>query len=110
VIPETRYARTADGYSIAYQILGDGGLDLAYLPGFASNLEYQWENPLYARFLRQLASFSRLILIDRRGTGLSDRVSPKEIPPIEVLMDDLGVVLDEAGSRRGSAHRLRRRR
>ena len=102
MIPETRYARTADGYSIAYQILGDGGLDLVYLPGFASNLEYQWENPLYARFLHQLASFSRLILIDRRGVGLSDRVSPKEIPPIEVLMDDLGAVLDEAGSRRAA--------
>lgn len=102
MIPETRYAKTADGFSIAYQILGDGGLDLVYLPGFASNLEYQWENPLYARFLRRLASFSRLILIDRRGTGLSDRVSPKEIPPVEVLMDDLGAVLDEVGSKRAA--------
>lgn len=102
MIPKTRYAKTSDGFSIAYQILGDGGLDLVYLPGFVSNLEYQWENPLYARFLRRLASFSRLIMIDRRGTGLSDRVSPKETPPIEVLMDDLGAVLDEAGSRRAA--------
>jgi len=98
-IPEIRYARNGD-VALAYQVLGEGPIDLVFLPGFITNLEIAWENPLYARFLRRLASFSRLILMDRRGTGLSDRMAPEDLPPLEVLMDDLAVVLDAVGSER----------
>jgi pimeloyl-ACP methyl ester carboxylesterase len=76
VRPTTRYATSGD-YSIAYQVVGDGALDLVVVPGFVSHLEHAWENPAYAHFLERLASFSRLILFDKRGTGLSDRVPLK---------------------------------
>jgi pimeloyl-ACP methyl ester carboxylesterase len=89
--PQTKYAKTIDGVYIAYQIVGDGPIDLLYLPGYASNLRWQWELPSYARFLERLASFSRLILVDRRGTGLSDRFSPQDLPPLEDLADDLEI-------------------
>jgi pimeloyl-ACP methyl ester carboxylesterase len=102
VNPETKYAKTADGVSIAYQSLGDGSFDLFYVPGWASNLEYNWENPRYARFLRRLGSFSRLIVVDRRGTGLSDRLSVHDLPPIEVLVEDLDAVMDAAGVERAT--------
>jgi class 3 adenylate cyclase len=98
-IPEIRYARNG-GVALAYQVLGDGPIDLVFLPAFISNIEIAWESPSYARFLRRLASFSRLIFMDRRGTGLSDRMSPEDLPPLEVLMDDLAVVLDAVGSER----------
>ena len=98
-VPTIRYVRDGD-VALAYQVLGDGPIDLVFMPGFLNNLEIAWESPLYARFLRRLASFSRLILMDRRGTGLSDRVSPEDLPPLEVMMDDLVVVLDAVGSRR----------
>jgi pimeloyl-ACP methyl ester carboxylesterase len=98
--PEARYAKTSDGVYIAYQVLGDGPMDLLYLPGYTSNLFWQWELPSYARFLEQLASFSRLILVDRRGTGLSDRFSPQDLPPLEDLADDLEIVMDAVGSER----------
>src|SRR3954447_24593289 len=97
-IPATRYAKNAVGISIAYQVMGDGPRDLLYLPGYASNLRWQWELPTYARFLRRLASFSRLIVVDRRGTGLSDRFSPEDLPPLEDLADDIGTVMDAVGS------------
>lgn len=97
-IPAIRYARNVD-VALAYQVLGDGP-DLVYLPGFVSNIEIAWENRLVSRFLRRLASFSRLILMDRRGTGLSDRLSPADLPPIETLAEDLIAVLDEIGSDR----------
>jgi class 3 adenylate cyclase len=100
-IPEIHYTRNGD-IALAYQVLGDGPIDLVFLPAFITNLEIAWENPLYARFLRRLASFSRLILMDRRGTGLSDRISPEDLPPLEVLMDDLAVVLDAVGSERAA--------
>jgi pimeloyl-ACP methyl ester carboxylesterase len=99
-IPETRYAKTPEGVYIAYQVVGDGPIDLLYLPGYTSNLFWQWELPSYARFLEQLASFSRLILVDRRGTGLSDRFSPQDLPPLEDLADDLVTVMDAVGSER----------
>jgi hypothetical protein len=67
VAPSTRYARSGE-FSIAYQVVGEGDLNLVYLPGFASNLEVFWEEPRYSRFLHRLASFSRLILIDRSET------------------------------------------
>jgi len=77
--PTTRYARSGD-YSIAYQVVGDGPLDLVYVPGFVSHVEHAWEDPDLARFLNRLASFSRLILFDKRGTGLSDRVPVQKLP------------------------------
>jgi class 3 adenylate cyclase len=98
-VPEVRYARNGE-IALAYQVLGDGPVDLVYLPAFISNLEIVWEHPGYARFLNRLASFSRLIMMDRRGTGLSDRLSPQDLPPLEVLADDVRTVLDAAGSRR----------
>ncbi len=98
-IPEVRYARNGD-VALAYQVLGEGPIDLVFLPSFVNNLEIAWESRRYARFLRRLASFSRLILMDRRGTGLSDRLSPSDQPSLEVMMDDLVVVLDAVGSGR----------
>lgn len=91
--PKTRYARNGD-FSIAYQVVGEGELDLVYVPGFASHLEVFWEEPRYSRFLGRLASFSRLILIDRLGTGLSDRLSPDRAATLEQRMDDIRVVMD----------------
>jgi pimeloyl-ACP methyl ester carboxylesterase len=101
-VPETRYARTTDGLSIASQVVGQGALDLLFVPGYQSNLELNWELRAYANLLRRLGSFSRLIAVDRRGTGLSDRLSPGDFPPLETLMDDLGRVLDEVGSDRAA--------
>ncbi|HEX9124304.1 MAG TPA: alpha/beta fold hydrolase [Actinomycetota bacterium] len=98
-VPEIRYARNGD-VALAYQVLGEAPIDLVYVPAWVGNLEIAWENPAYARFLRYLASFSRLITLDRRGTGLSDRLSPRDLPPPEVLMEDLAVVMDAAGSER----------
>jgi pimeloyl-ACP methyl ester carboxylesterase len=93
--PETRYARSGD-VSIAYQVVGDHGPDLVVVPGWISHLEYMWEEALFGAFLRRLASFARLILLDRRGTGLSDRVG--DLPSIEDRMDDVRAVMDAAGS------------
>ncbi len=96
--PEIRYARNGD-VAIGYAVVGDGPVDVAYLSSF-SNLEAIWDNPLYARFLRSLGSFARLIVVDRRGTGVSDRVSPDDLPPLEDLVDDLTAVLDAVGVER----------
>jgi class 3 adenylate cyclase/alpha-beta hydrolase superfamily lysophospholipase len=101
-VPEVRYAKTASGVHIAYQVVGDGPIDLVFVPGYAANLQWQWELPSYARFLERLASFSRLIIVDRRGAGLSDRFSPEDLPPLEDLADDLEVVLDAVGSERAA--------
>ena len=91
----TRYAKSGDVH-IAYQVLGDGPLDLVFSPSPVSNLELVWEWPPFERFLRRLASFSRLILFDKRGTGLSDRVT--DAATLEERMDDLRAVMDAAGS------------
>ena len=99
-IPETRYAKTADGVHIAYQVIGDGPIDLLYVSGWISNVDLNWTSPDYARFLERLSSFSRLIIFDKRGVGLSDRVSDKELPDLETRMDDLGAVMDAVGSKR----------
>ena len=99
VRPTTRYARSGD-YSIAYQVIGDAGLDLVFVFGFVSHVEYAWEDPDLARFLERLASFSRLILFDKRGTGLSDRVPVNKLPTLEERMDDVRAVMDAAGSDR----------
>lgn len=100
-IPETRYA-DSDGVAIAYQVLGDGPLDVAMVPGFGSHLERAWELPQLAHFYHRLSSFSRLTLLDKRGTGLSDRVSPEGLPGIEQRKDDLKAVMEEVGVERAS--------
>jgi pimeloyl-ACP methyl ester carboxylesterase/DNA-binding winged helix-turn-helix (wHTH) protein len=92
-----RYTRSGD-VNIAYQVLGRGPIDLLFVMGWVSHLEYFWTEPSFARFLRRLASFSRLILFDKRGTGLSDRVA--DMPTLEERMDDVRAVLSAAGSRR----------
>jgi pimeloyl-ACP methyl ester carboxylesterase len=95
--PETRYAKSGDVH-IAYQVVGDGPIDLVFVPGWITHLELAWEDPLEAAFLRRLASFLRLILFDKRGTGLSDRVPVNELPILEERMDDVRAVMDAAGS------------
>ena len=97
--PKTRYAKSS-GINIAYQVIGQAPLDLVYVPGWLSNVEMMWENPMLARFLRRLASFSRLIVFDKRGTGLSDRVA--ELPTLEQRMDDVRAVMDAVGSARAA--------
>ena len=99
--PETRYARSGD-VNIAYQVVGDGALDLVFVMGWVSHLEYFWAEPSFAQFLLRLASFSRLILFDKRGTGLSDRVPVTELPTLEQRMDDVRAVLDAVGSERAA--------
>jgi class 3 adenylate cyclase len=98
--PSTRYAQSPDGASIAYQVHGDGPLDLVFVSGFVSHVELIWEEPAIARFLRRLASFSRLIVFDKRGQGLSDRLGRP--PTLEESMDDLGAVMDSAGAARAA--------
>jgi pimeloyl-ACP methyl ester carboxylesterase/class 3 adenylate cyclase len=100
VRPETRYARTLDGVSIAYQTLGSGPFDLVWIPGWVSNVETAWEEPTLAHLFERLASFSRLILFDKRGTGLSDRVPDREMPSLETRMSDLTAVCDQIGATR----------
>ncbi len=97
--PETLYARSGD-VNIAYQVVGDGPRDLVLVPGWLSNVEVFWEEPSVVRFLKRLASFSRLILFDKRGTGLSDRVA--DVPNLETRMDDVRAVLDAVGSSRAA--------
>jgi class 3 adenylate cyclase len=97
--PDTKFAQSGD-VSIAYQVVGHGPLDFLVVPGFVSHVEQAWEDPSFTRFLLQLASFSRLILFDKRGTGLSDRISG--IPTLEQRMDDVRAVLDAAGSQRAA--------
>ena len=99
--PETRYARSGD-VSIAYQVVGDGPLDLIFVSGWVSHLDAFWGEPSFARFLRRLASFSRLILFDKRGTGLSDRVPVAELPTLEERIDDVRAVLDAVGVERAA--------
>ena len=96
--PEVRYARNGE-IAIAYAVIGTGPDDLVYLSPY-NNLDIAWENPLYERFLRMLSSFARVVIIDRRGTGVSDRYSPDDLPPLEDLVDDLAAVLDEVESER----------
>jgi class 3 adenylate cyclase/pimeloyl-ACP methyl ester carboxylesterase len=96
-LPDIRYARSGD-VSIAYQVVGEGPLDLIVAPGFVSNLDFEWTEPRIADFRRRLARISRLILFDKRGTGLSDQVHG--VPTLEERMDDVRAVMDAAGSER----------
>ena len=100
-VPETHYAQSGD-VNIAYQTLGDAPLDLVFVMGWVSHLEYFWREPSVARFLRRLATFSRLILFDKRGTGLSDRVPLDQLPTLEQRMDDVRAVLEAVGSERAA--------
>src|ERR1700744_1316069 len=95
--PRTRYVKSGDLY-IAYQVVGDGPIDLVYVPSWISQVEHYWEEPTVAKYFRRLASFSRLIMFDRRGSGLSDPVSGT--PTLEEQMDDVVAVMDAAGSER----------
>jgi class 3 adenylate cyclase len=101
MVPTTRYAKSGDVH-IAYQVVGEGPVDLVLILGWFSHLEYQWEDPALARFLNRLASFSRLIVFDKRGTGLSDRVAESALPTLEQRMDDIRAVMDAAGSNRAA--------
>lgn len=99
MLPTTRYAKSG-GVNIAYQTLGDGPRDLVVVPGWVSNIDVFWEEPSMARLFTRLASFSRLILFDKRGTGLSDRVN--DMPSLEVRMDDVRAVMDAVDSKRAA--------
>ena len=102
-IPETRYARSGD-VSIAYQVFGDGPFDLVFVPGAFSHVDLIWEDERRAAYFRALASFARVIVFDKRGTGASDHV---EIADMESRMDDVRAVMDDAGSA-GTGGRRRR--
>lgn len=95
--PETKFVWNGD-VALAYQVLGEGEPDLLYLQGWISNLELNWEHPIVARFLRGLARSRRLIMVDPRGIGVTERSSPADVAPLETIMDDLAVVLDAVGS------------
>ena len=95
--PMTKYAKSG-GVSIAYQVVGEGPPDLVFASGFATHVELAWELPHLARFFERLASFSRLIVFDKRGTGLSDPV--QDAPTLETRIDDVRAVVDAVGSER----------
>jgi len=98
-LPETRYATSGD-VNIAYQVVGEGQLDLVFVPSLTHHLELVWENPPQARFFERLASMGRLLLFDKRGTGMSDRFVG--VPTLETRMDDIRAVMDAAGSQRAA--------
>jgi pimeloyl-ACP methyl ester carboxylesterase len=95
----TRYARSGE-LNIAYQVVGDGPFDVIYVPGWVSNLDYSWEFPQIAHVFERLGAFARLIIFDKRGTGLSDR--NVGYPTLEERMQDVQAVMDAAGSRRAA--------
>jgi class 3 adenylate cyclase len=97
--PPTRYAKSGE-YNVAYQILGDGPIDIVVVFGYISHLDLMWESPAFAHFMERLSTFARVILFDKRGTGLSDRVD--EIPTLEERMDDVRAVMEAAGSERAA--------
>ena len=99
--PATSYAKSGDVH-IAYQVVGSGPIDIVFVPGFVSNLDAWWQEPLAARFFSRLASFARVVLFDKRGTGLSDPVPLQELPTLEQRMDDVRAVMDAAGVERAA--------
>jgi pimeloyl-ACP methyl ester carboxylesterase len=101
---ETRYARSGD-LRIAYQVVGTGPVDVVFVPGFVSNIDLCWDMPEWANFFLRLAAFSRLILFDKRGTGLSDRIAG--VATLEERMDDVRAVMDAAGSQRAALWHIR---
>src|SRR3954469_15661082 len=96
-LPETHYALSGEG-NIAYQSMGNGPVDFIVVPGFISHIEFMHELPGYTSFLRRLSKFARVITFDKRGQGLSDRVS--DAPSLETRMDDVGAVMEAIGSER----------
>jgi class 3 adenylate cyclase len=103
--PRTRYARSGD-VNIAFQVFGDAPRDLVLVVGWVTNIDLLWEEPRCARWLQRLATFSRVILLDKRGVGLSDRVPADNLPSLEVRMDDIRAVMDAAGSERAAVYGL----
>src|SRR5262245_7882373 len=99
MVPQTQYARSGD-FNVAYQVFGAGPIDLVVVPGWISCIEIFWEDPAFTRFLQRLGSFARVILFDKRGTGLSDRVTG--VPTLEERMDDVRAVMDAVGSKRAA--------
>jgi class 3 adenylate cyclase len=97
--PVTRYAKSGDIH-IAYQVVGDGPLDLVWAPGYISHVEFAWDEPSHAAFIRRLATFSRVIRFDKRGTGMSDR--SVAVPTLEERMDDVRTVMDAVGCHRAA--------
>ncbi|WP_108522715.1 adenylate/guanylate cyclase domain-containing protein [Bradyrhizobium algeriense] len=99
MVPKTQYAKSGD-VRIAYQVVGEGPFDLVFVPGFISNLDVAWEEPYRARVWTRLAAFARLIMFDKRGTGLSDRTVG--VPTLEERMDDVRAVMDAVGSQQAA--------
>ena len=97
--PRTQYAKSGDVH-VAYQVFGEGAVDLVFVPGFVSHIENYWDEPNFARWLRRLGSFSRVIMFDKRGTGLSDQVS--ELPGMDQRLDDVSAVMDAVGIERAA--------
>src|SRR5436853_7030467 len=98
-LPETRYALSGD-VNLAYQVMGDGPVDIILVPGFISHIEFRHELPGNTAFLRRLSSFARVVTFDKRGQGLSDRVS--DAPSLEQRMDDVRAIMDNIGSKRAA--------
>jgi class 3 adenylate cyclase/pimeloyl-ACP methyl ester carboxylesterase len=101
-VPEVLYVKTPDGSHLAYQAFGDGPFDLVFVPGFASNVEHMWRIEPFARGLRRLGTLARVVVFDRRGTGLSDRIERAASPTLEAQMDDVRTVMDAAGIERAA--------
>ncbi len=99
-MPRTRYATTADGVHVAYQAFGDGPIDILFVLGWVTHIERMWDQPSVARFLGRLASFARVMVFDKRGVGMSDRVREDRLPSLEVRIDDARAVMDAVGSER----------
>lgn len=100
--PDVRYARTSDGVNIAYQVFGEGPVDLVFVWGWASNVDLIWDDPRAARFLHRLSAFCRVISFDKRGVGLSDPVDVNDPPHVETRIADLEAVMDAARSERAA--------
>jgi class 3 adenylate cyclase len=98
-LPETQYVKAPDGVHLAYQVIGDGPLDLLFISEWTTHIEAQWEYPPLAQFLDRLASFSRLIMFDKRGMGLSDPLPLDNVPTLERGVEDVGVVMDAVGAK-----------
>lgn len=96
-LPETQYAQSGD-FSIAYQVVGDGPVDIILVPGIISHIDFQHELPGYTRFLRRLAKFARVVTFDKRGQGLSDRLA--DVPSLEERIDDVRAIMDAIDSKR----------
>ena len=97
-VPPVRYAKTRDGVHIAYQVYGDGPLDMVLSTGLWWHLEFQWTEPSFVRFKERLSRVARVIEFDKRGTGLSDRVPVDRLPTLEERIDDITAVLDAVES------------